>query len=132
MNEHEEQVNEHEEQLNEYDGQAFRLEAGAISFAGGERVSFPYPVAEALAYGERIVVVRLDIPTGEIFNENVYGLTPQGRTLWQVPRRTHVYEDSPYTTLARDGERLLLVNWDGTEITLDPATGRLLRERQTR
>lgn len=127
-------MNEHDEQASESGERDFRVEDSSIIFAGGERVSFPFPVAEALAFGEQIVVVRLDVSPGHIFNENVYALTRDGRMLWQVPARSYVYADSPYVNLARskEGEMVILTSWDGTELTLDLFTGRILRETQSR
>ncbi|HEX8473153.1 MAG TPA: hypothetical protein VF666_03915 [Pyrinomonadaceae bacterium] len=102
-----------------------------IVFASGACATFAYPVAEALAF-DSALVVRLEVPTGIVFNENVYGLSPSGETLWQVAARAHVNADSPYVNLARDGNRVVLTNWDGLELTLDPSNGHILRQRHVR
>lgn len=116
-------MNEHEE--------AFKISDACIAFKGGGTARFRFPIAEALMFDD-IAVVRLDLPPGQIFNENVYGLNRDGRIVWQVPARTYVYEDSPYVNLARAGAHVILTNWDGMELALDPASGQILSERETR
>lgn len=117
--------------MNEHDDEAFSISQNCIAFENGATATFPLPVAQALSFDD-VAVARLDVPHGQIFNENVYGLSRDGQIIWQVPARTHVYEDSPYVNLARTGGRVILTNWDGMELTLDPATGQILAERETR
>jgi hypothetical protein len=106
----------------------FRVEGNRVVFDSGKAGSFKYDVAEAVGF-DRAVVARLEVPAGVILNENVYGLAYDGRVLWQVPARKHVYPDSPYTKIARGADgAVVLSNWDGLELTLDPETGRVLGE----
>jgi outer membrane protein assembly factor BamB len=105
----------------------FKVEDGKVVFDSGKVGSFNYEVAEALGF-ETAVVARLEVPVGVVLNENVYGLDYEGRMLWQVPVRKHVYTDSPYTKITRSGDAVVLSNWDGLELTLDPETGRVLGE----
>ena len=109
----------------------FKIEGGKVVFDSGKVGSFNYDVAEAVGF-DTVVVARLEIPVGVVLNENVYGLDYDGQMLWQVPTRKHVYTDSPYTKIARRGDAVLLVNWDGLELTLDPETGRVLGENYGR
>lgn len=105
----------------------FRVESGKVVFDSGKVGSFKYPVVEAVGF-DKAVVVRLEVPEGVIFNENVYGLAYDGQMLWQVPVKGHVYDDSPYTKITRRGDAILLSNWDGLDLTLDPETGSVLGE----
>jgi hypothetical protein len=109
----------------------FRVEGGRLVFDSGKVGSFKYDVAEAVGF-DAAVVARLEVPTGVVLNENVYGLGYDGQMLWQVPARKHVYTDSPYTKIARRGDAVVLSNWDGLELTLDPETGRVLGEGRGR
>jgi hypothetical protein len=109
----------------------FRIENGRLVFDSGKAGSFNYDVAEAVGF-DKAVVVRLEVPAGVVLNENVYGLDYEGRMLWQVPVRKHVYTDSPYTKIARSGDGVVASNWDGLELTLDPETGGVLGESRGR
>ena len=87
---------------------------------------FPYPVGQIETFHD-IAVVRLDLPSGARLNENVYAVSSDGRVLWQIAAERHVYEDSPYTGLARDGDCVVVHNWDGTDLWLDPASGEVVK-----
>jgi hypothetical protein len=75
-----------------------------------------------------VIIALLEIPTGAKFNENVYGIDLTGNVLWQVPKKRYVYEDSPYTDIVRDGDNVVLFNWDGLQLTVEPKAGGVLRE----
>lgn len=79
-----------------------------------------------------IVIVRLDIPLGVIFNENIYAVSADGEILWQIPKMSHVYEDSPYVNMLVKGENIELYNWDGTILLIEPATGKILEKGYTK
>jgi hypothetical protein len=107
------------------------IRGNTIVFDTGKRVSFPFPVAEALDYPS-VTIVRLDVPPGAAFNENVFGVDDQGAVLWRVPKRAYVYADSPYTGMQRQGDNAILFNWDGLQLTIEAATGRIVREEEGR
>jgi hypothetical protein len=56
---------------------------GNTVIIGGNRVGFLYPVATVIPINN-IFVVRLDVPIGEIFDRNVYGISNAGKILWQI------------------------------------------------
>jgi hypothetical protein len=99
----------------------------ARSQAERVEVPFRYPIAKILDY-DGVIVVLLEIPTGAKFNENVYGIDLTGNVLWRVPEKRYVYEDSPYTDIVRDGDDVVLFNWDGLQLTVEPKTGSVLSE----
>ena len=103
----------------------------SLLFSIDHTTTFNFPVAQTEVVAP-IVVVRLDIPPKAHFNENIFGLDADGKILWQIPKRPHPYEDSPYTSLVRDGDTVIATNWDGLQLTLAPATGAVLREFQGR
>lgn len=92
-----------------------------------KRVKFPYDVAQVLDFSN-VFVVRIESPLKSRFNENVYGVSYDGKILWQVGPRKYVYEDSPYTGMIKEDEKVKLFNWDGTELLVNPMTGRVLKE----
>lgn len=90
-------------------------------------MTFPYPVADVIQFPD-FFVVRLEPAIKSRFNENVYGVDLEGKIAWQIARRDHVYEDSPYTAIAQEGELVKLFNWDGEELTVDPNSGRIIKK----
>jgi hypothetical protein len=109
----------------------FRIEEGKLLMDTGKAVSFKYPVYKAIGFDD-VVVVMLLIQSGGRFNENVFGVSREGELIWQVPEKGHVYESSPYTNIGRDGDKVLLANFDGLQLTVDPPTGKILDERRGR
>jgi hypothetical protein len=103
------------------------IRGNTIVLDSGRTVSFPYPVAEAVEY-PTVILVRLNVPTGSTFNENVFAVNDHGAIVWQVPKRQYVYADSPYTGMQRQGNDAILFNWDGLQLTVDASTGKVLRE----
>lgn len=93
----------------------------------GSVVSFPWPVGDVLEFNE-IFVVRLEPEPGSCFNENVFGVTPNGTVAWVMAKRKHVYDDSPYTSALKKDSLVKLFNWDGEELVIDPKSGEVLSE----
>lgn len=93
--------------------------------------TLPWPIAQVLAFAG-ILVVRVEPPQGIRFNENVYGVLPDGSVAWQVEVREYVYDDSPFTGLVRYGDNVKLMNWDGLELLVVPISGKEMDERYGR
>ena len=88
--------------------------------------SSQFPIAQIIAFDESIVV-RVEAPLGtKSQNENVFGISWDGEELWQVPHDTYVYEDSPFTNLSYEAGMVKLTNWDGTNLLLDPTSGKII------
>jgi hypothetical protein len=97
----------------------------------GRIVSFPFPVIQTIECAD-VLVVRLDVPPGARFNENVFGVDREGKIAWQVPQRPNVYADSPYTGMEHQNDRVVLSNWDGLQLTIACKTGQVLAEGEGR
>ena len=93
----------------------------------GAVVSFPWLILEVLAFDE-IFVVLLEPDPGSRFNENVFGVAADGRVIWTIEQRKHVYDDSPYTSVLKEGDQVKLFNWDGDELIVDPKSGVVVAE----
>ena len=102
------------------------FESSILFLKSGKTVSLRYDIAEILIFQE-VIIARLDIPHKVVFNENVYGISHDGRLLWQVPKLDHVYQDSPYTGMKILNDDLILCNWDGLDVTIDPISGTVLK-----
>ncbi len=92
-------------------------------------IQFEWPVVETVMAGDTFVV-RIDPMPGTCDNENVFGISQDGCIVWQVGKRRHIYNDSPYTGLTIVDGKLVLSNWDGTDLVVDPPSGRVLSESQ--
>jgi len=103
------------------------VQGSTLVFANGKSRTFQFPIADVMEYPDT-AVVRLDVPPGSTLNENVFGVDDLGSIVWQVPNRKYVYADSPYTGMQRQGDHAVLFNWDGLELTVDAATGKVVRE----
>ncbi len=73
---------------------------------------YPFPIAEILTYYDEIVV-RLDVPPDQIWNENVYYVALSVGNKWQVPKRAHAQPWSPYVKIEKSGLTAVLYNHDG-------------------
>ena len=91
------------------------------------QVELPYEIKQVEQFDNNLVV-RLKIPLGIRFNENIFGISYEGKILWQIEPRKHPTSVSPYTNLAREGDSVYVFNWDGTDLVLDPYTGKILKE----
>lgn len=97
----------------------------------GKTVTFDYLIADIVAFDDA-VVVRLNSPSDKHFNENVFGVSYDGKILWQIEKKEHVYDESPYTYIGQRDDNVILFNFDGLELTVEPATGKILKEEHVR
>ncbi len=97
-----------------------------IKFNGDEKViKFKYDIGKVQEF-ENCIVVMIDPPQGAVFNENVFGVSYEGKILWQVKPLKYVYNDSPFTGMVREENFIKLFNWDGTDLTVNPRTGEII------
>jgi hypothetical protein len=96
---------------------------------GESEVHFKWPITQVLPFND-VLVVRIEPDPGMCFNENVFGVGPGGTIAWTIGERRHVYEDSPYMYISAIGDNVLISNWDGEELLVDPASGAVLAVRQ--
>lgn len=96
-----------------------------LALASGRRVTFKYPILEEVEIGG-VIIVCLEVPPNQKFNENVYGVDQEGTLLWQIKPVKHLYENSCYTGIANAEGRARLFNWDGMVYDVDPKTGEVV------
>lgn len=106
----------------------YKVENGELLLANGKTVRFDYPIRQIVEF-PNVIVVLLNIPTGKIFNENVFGVSCDGMVLWQVAPQRHLGDDSPYTGMNYEGDKAGLYNWDSTLYVVEPMTGDLVSKR---
>ncbi len=88
-------------------------------------VQFSFDVKQVETFSD-LLVVRLKIPVGTTYNENVFGVSYDGKILWQIEKLKYVYTDSPFTGMGREGDNIKLCNWDGTDLIVNPQTGEII------
>ncbi len=105
----------------------FAAAGNQLKLSKGVVVELPYPIQTVLSFGNYVAVL-LEIPTGTKFNENVFGISIEGKILWQIQEKPHVYDISSYTSISKLGDNLELCNWDGLDLVVDPKTGNIISE----
>jgi len=93
-------------------------------------VVFPH-IIDMVTQCEDILVVLL-LMDDINFNENVYGVSAEGKILWQIEPVPYAHPFSPYTNLSPRNELVKVFNLDGTELIVDPETGRIICETYNR
>ncbi|MDF1680233.1 hypothetical protein [Ponticaulis sp.] len=79
------------------------------------------PIAQVLSV-KSALVVRTEPEPGSCENCNVFAIGSEGDLFWKVKSRKHVYDDSPYTHIELTDGKLVLINWDGLRVIVDPET----------
>ncbi|MEQ8906789.1 hypothetical protein [Ekhidna sp.] len=70
----------------------------------------------------------LRIPPKSYFNENVFGLDKDG-IIWQVEKLQYNHDDSPFVSIFDEDDKVRLQNWDGTQLIVEPSTGKVLDQK---
>jgi hypothetical protein len=95
-----------------------------------KEIELPWPIEQIIQFKE-IYVVLLQTYGKVIFNENVFGIR-MGQVIWQIEPVPTVHEHSPFTGIFKEGNNVILGNWDGNEYTVDPETGKILKREFTK
>lgn len=97
-----------------------------INTAQGKKViEFKYSIGKVQEF-DNCITVMLDPPLNTVFNENIYGISFDGKVIWQVNKIEHVDIDSPYTGISKEGDFLSAYNWDGFNYLIDTKTGNIV------
>src|SRR3989344_4226895 len=67
------------------------------------KASFLYPIHKVEQFGD-ILVAMLNVPIDVTFNENIFGVSWDGKILWQIPVIKHLYDSCPYTGLYKEND----------------------------
>lgn len=87
-------------------------------------VVFDYPIKMVFEDSEMFIVC-LKIPSGAVFNENIYGVTKEGQISWEISKQYYLYESSNFRNIHKNEEGVWLVNWDGSQYLIDVITGEI-------
>lgn len=106
----------------------YKIEQNKLITANGQIINFDYPIAETLDFPE-VIIARLNIPPKANFNENVFGISYEGKILWQILPQQHLDDDSPYTGMNYENGNAGLYNWDATLYIVNPLTGQVITKQ---
>jgi hypothetical protein len=131
----------------------FQINSNQLILENGAHVDFDLSIKCAIKV-LGIVVVALDVPPKQSMNENVFGVSSEGKILWQIERipnasnpicrytDVNVIESGPDNLLcrleqypeykglgeyARIPGTFIAGNWCGSEAIVDVKTGKVLR-----
>lgn len=109
-----------------------------ISFSGSVlnisseiTASFPHDIKKVIAFDE-VIVVLLDVAAGVILNENVFGLSFDGKKKWQIERIVPDKRASSFVNIEKTGEGLDAYNWSGIRARVNLETGKVVHKRITK
>ncbi len=78
---------------------------------------------------DSFLIVRINPKTKIGFlNENIFSVSSDGRILWQIEAIPHAYENSPYTGMSKEEAGIKICNWDGTDLIVNPASGKIIKK----
>jgi len=96
--------------------------------------SFQFPIDSYLEI-EGMLIVLLDIPPQVQYNENVFGVSLVDNHIWQIAKTEHhpVYKQMcPFVGIGLQEGNIRLNNWCNKYYIVDPWTGKILEEEESR
>jgi hypothetical protein len=106
----------------------FEIQGDALILSGGHSVTFPHKIW-TVDQAHHVLIVLLDVPSGVVMTENVYGVSESGEMLWEIERipETSRKPTNLYTgIIEHDHQTALLYNSKGFEVKIDIHTGKVL------
>lgn len=94
----------------------------------GKKVSFPFAIAQVIAYEDTFFVL-LDIPETEHAINNIYCLDASGRLLWQSEDLGQVrkgMKNLPYEAMELRADGLYAADFYGRHYRIDLKNGKIL------
>lgn len=106
----------------------WNIEKNQIKFPHGDVIRFDHKIASTKEVNG-ILVVLLDVPSDKIMTENVFGVSSEGKLLWQIESVLETSTDTvnSYTAIGQcTSNTIVLSNWNGTAVNVDVQTGKIL------
>jgi len=108
-----------------------RFEGNILFLHNQQKVRLDYPIAEVLDF-RNMIFVGFKFDRTLLNNENVIALDQSGKLIWEIEKREHYSEESPYVSMSAKGDQLVVHNYDGTMLSLDPHTGNVIDRKWMR
>lgn len=90
-------------------------------------IIFDFPIRQLIEF-HNCFIIRLEVDVDKIYNENVFGVSLEGKMLWQIEPMPHIDEQNPYTGMGREGDLIKLYSWIGINVTVIPYTGQIIEK----
>lgn len=112
--------------MNDYN---FSAENKEIVFDDRSIIKFDYPIKQHIIIYST-VILRLEIPSKIIFNENVFGVNfEKKKIVWQIEKIKYHSENCPFVNIFLRGNKLFLNNWCGIVLEVNPQTGEVINQK---
>lgn len=101
-------------------------------------ISFDYPIQESIEIGDMLIVYISLYDKVTPLEENIFGVNlVEKKIKWQVEKREYPTRGNPnmrcpFVGIKFYNNKLRLFNWCDTALIVDPLTGKVLEEEQTR
>lgn len=102
---------------------------GKHLFFNGKMIrEFPYAIEKYTSWKDKVLVM-LNIPEGEIYNENIFCFTANGKFIWQIEKKEEFDKDCPFTGMSFNGEQFTPYKQCGVLTTVDMETGAIMSSK---
>lgn len=106
----------------------FEILGKRLRISESATLEFDYSISEVVELSDMLIVL-LEVPATESMMENVFGVSKAGHIVWQIEPRPDLMADpvNRYTEISAPNEgRVMLGNWCGIGVEIDPHTGKVI------
>lgn len=82
---------------------------------------FRSSILQAIYTNSKIFLLLDDeeLYTKDEINRNILCTDKKGKVLWKIPEFSPVYDKSPFVNISQEGNRIIAINHDGNEYSID-------------
>lgn len=92
-----------------------------------KKLDFPSDIAESIDF-ENVLIIRLKVNRDLKIKGNVFAISQTGKILWQIREAKSYKLYDAFTKISKKGNLLVAYNSNGILYSLDPNTGKILKE----
>ena len=92
---------------------------------GKRTVDLPSPIKQ-IEKCDEIIVVRVNPKISSFLNENIFGVSYEGKILWQIEKIKHMDTQSPFMGMGQDENGFSAYNWDSFNYKIDLKTEKII------
>ncbi len=116
----------------------YYIQKNKLIIDDNNEVAFDFPIQESIEIGDMLIVYISLYEKVMPLEENVFGVSLSEKKIkWQIEKRkypTGGYSKMkcPFVGISFNENKLYLHNWCSTTLIVDPVTGKVLEEKETR